>query len=774
MKEQKCKYGTNSKGGSYVQKLLTDEFINSYSDEPEHMNNLGKFVFYRTYSRWLEEKGRRETFKEAIRRAVEYNVGLSVKQTKDNGFDIPIEDIKAEAELLFDNVFNLRQFLSGRTHWVGGADTDVATKYPLANFNCSFLEIKEWKDLADLFYLLLIGTGVGLSCSKKDALNLPPIRRNYKLMHSEYEPVSPDERLERTKVVLIGNGYVKMYVGDSKEGWVSALRIFLQLITEERFEDMHHIKISYNSIRPRGERLKTFGGTASGYEPLRDMFDGIDKVFKDKLDTCIEPMEGEVIWDENNVEYYTGKYYVRPIHILDIANLIGNNVVAGGVRRTAEIFLCDEDDYEVILAKYGVSGIYDEKAHEEIGKRLYAMNILPEWWDDEAMLEERKSLTHRYMSNNSIKFENKPSNEFIELVFLLIKTNGEPGFINQEEMLRRRPNGIGVNPCAEIILDSQQVCNLTTINIMAFVKEKEDGTHSLDMTGLLTAQALSVRAGMRMTLVDLELEGWNKKHKRDRLIGTSMTGWKDATEKLEMNEAMENNVLQTLKEVAFDESLKYANALRIANPLLITTVKPEGTLSQVAGGVSSGLHQSHSPYYIRRVRVNSADPIAEVVKELNWTVHAEVGTKVKGYSLYEEEELATQTAIDNASTIVVDFPIKSPSKITKGSLTAKEQLETYFQFQKYYTQHNSSNTVTVKENEWEEVKEIVLDNWDDFVGVSFIPHGDNSYTLMPYEEITKEEYEEAIGNFDKFNIQDLYNIEQTENTLGIESDCEDG
>ena len=116
--------------------LLTDEFIDTFPNEPEHMNDLGKFVFYRTYSRWLEGKGRRETFKEAIRRAVEYNVSLSIKQTEKNGFDVQFEDIQNEAQMLFRNIFNLQQFLSGRTHWVGGADTKVAEKYPLSNFNC--------------------------------------------------------------------------------------------------------------------------------------------------------------------------------------------------------------------------------------------------------------------------------------------------------------------------------------------------------------------------------------------------------------------------------------------------------------------------------------------------------------------------------------------------------------------------------------------------------------------------------------------------------------
>lgn len=137
--------------------LLTDEFIANYPEFPSHMNALGTFVYYRTYSRWLPSEGRRETWKETCRRAVEYNVQLGVKHTEKIGYPVDYEWHREEAEKLFDNMFNLRQFLSGRTLWVGGAENGVADKYPLSNFNCSFVNIRSWSDLGDLFYLLLVG-----------------------------------------------------------------------------------------------------------------------------------------------------------------------------------------------------------------------------------------------------------------------------------------------------------------------------------------------------------------------------------------------------------------------------------------------------------------------------------------------------------------------------------------------------------------------------------------------------------------------------------------
>lgn len=149
---------------------------------------------------------------------------------------------------------------------------------------------------------------------------MKPIRINTTLLHSEYRPVAVEQRLEHTKVVEMENGFAKIYVGDSKDGWVNALREYFKLLTEKEYEHIHTIKISYNSVRPKGERLKTFGGTASGHEPLKEMFEGIDKVLKNKIDPFLKP----IVADDK------GYGHVRPIHILDIANLIGANVVVGG------------------------------------------------------------------------------------------------------------------------------------------------------------------------------------------------------------------------------------------------------------------------------------------------------------------------------------------------------------------------------------------------------------------------------------------------------------
>ena len=321
-------------------------------------------------------------------------------------------------------------------------------------------------------------------------------------------------------------------------------------------------------------------------------------------------------------------------------------------------------------------------------------------------------------------------------------------------------HNIGLNPCVEVILFSKNVCNLTTINVKSFVKE--DGT--LDREGIIRAQQLSARIGLRMTLATLELPEWNKTQHRDRLLGVSMTGWKDAMDLLDYTQEQEDELKKELHRVAREEANSYSVKLRVNAPMFVTAVKPEGTLSQVAGGVSSGLHWSHSPFYKRRVRISSKDPLAQVAKELGWEIHAEVGTN----KLYTEEELAKPEQIDASRTWVITFPIKSGAKRTKDDISVDEQFDNYFSFQSLYTEMNTSNTITVKPDEWAQAEKRVWDGWDNFVGVSFLSHDGGTYTLAPYEAMTEEEYEKAKEGMKPFDASLLRKYEQSETEIDLE------
>lgn len=678
-------------------KLLSEEFISQYKHRPSPMKELGDFVYYRTYSRYLPNEKRREYWWETVRRAVEYNTSL-------------VPTTKEEAEKLYDNIYNLRQFLSGRTFWVG--NTDVAKNYPMANYNCAFEVINSFESFRDLFYLLMVGAGVGVRVLKDDVEKLPKIRTNYNLIHEDYTPIGMDDREDSTSLEFKYNQTVRITVGDSKEGWVQSLDYFFRILYSNEFRKIKTIIINYDNVRPKGERLKTFGGTASGHESLKNMFYKIDRVIK----------KAAVLSERDRIK-------LRPIDCLDMANIIGENVVVGGVRRTAEIVLVDSDDHECIDAK---TNLYKK--------------IDNQWIID-------KDIIHRQMSNNSIYYRQKPTREKLHWQMERMRYSGEPGWVNETAGSKRRSNMNGVNPCGEILLDAKGMCNLSTINVYAFVTA--EGT--LDIKALLEAQRLSVRAAYRMTCVELEIPKWDEVQQRDKLLGCSITGWQDMVNAVELSLDQQAQILREMRSVAREEADKYAEEIGQNVPLLVTTVKPEGTLSQLPV-VSSGVHYSHSPYFIRRVRISSDDPLVKVCEELGYPVFPEVGQDW-----------------ETCSTKVVEFPVKSPNGKTKYDVSALEQLENYKLFMEHYVDHNCSITIHVREHEWEEVEAWVWDNWDDVVALSFLSLDDSFYELLPYEAIDEAEYEKRRAQMKPFipSLISKYEREEKEFDIGNEG-CESG
>ncbi len=675
---------------------LSKEFLSPYKHAGNPMRQLGSFVYSRTYSRYLPHLGRREFWWETVRRAVEYNCSLAPTS-------------REEAEALYRNIYQMRQFLSGRTLWVG--ETRVGEQYPMANYNCAFEVIDNFHAYHDLFYLLMVGSGVGVRVLRSDADKLPKVRTDLKLVHEMYQEIPKQERLEYTNLTF-QQETAFITIGDSKEGWAQALDSYFQLLYNNEYNKIERIIVNYSNIRPKGEKLKVFGGTASGYQSMMRMIDKIHKVI-----TAAGARE------------QVGKAKLQPIDLLDIANIIGENVVSGGVRRTSEIGLIDQDDIACIQAK---SALY-----KQVGDR----------WEID------KSIAHRQMSNNSIFYTRKPTREQLHWHLQQMRYSGEPGWVNQEAGAKRRPNFNGVNPCGEILLDNHGLCNLTTINVMAFVCE--DGT--LDRAGLLEAQRLSARAGYRMTCRELEMHEWNSVQTRDRLLGCSLTGWQDMVNATGMSREEEASLLAELRRIAHEAAKQYAASLSSPEPLLVTTVKPEGTLSLLPT-VSSGIHYSHAPYYVRRVRITAEDPLCKVCEELGYPVFPEVG----------------QTAED-CRTKVVEFPVKAPAGRVKADVSAIEQLENYKMFMTNYVDHNCSITVHVRENEWDAVEEWVWNNWDDVVALSFLSLDDHFYELMPYEEISKDEYEARLAKMKPFNPSLISKYEQEETELDIgASDCVGG
>ena len=580
----------------------------------------------------------------------------------------------------------------------------------MANYNCAFEVIDDFHAYHDLFYLLMVGSGVGVRVLGEDAQKLPKIRTDIKILHKAYDGKAPEERLEFTDLSFTKDS-VTISVGDSKEGWAQALEHYFEILTNKEYAKIKEIVVVYDSIRPRGERLKNFGGTASGFESMMTMLDKIHKVVRNA-----------------GARDGAKRTKLKPIDLLDIANIIGENVVSGGVRRTSEIGLIDAEDKTCIEAK--------NKLYRQVNGR----------WEID------RSIAHRQMSNNSIYYRKKPSREMLHWHIQQMRYSGEPGWINEEAGKKRRPNFNGCNPCGEILLDSHGLCNLTTLNVMAFVKDGK-----LDEKELLEAQKLSARAGYRMTCRELEIHRWNIVQERDRLLGCSLTGWQDMVNATSMSREEQISLLEKLRRTAHEAADKIAARTGNGRPLLVTTVKPEGTLSLLPS-VSSGVHYSHAPYYIRRVRISASDPLCKVCEDLEYPVFPEVGQDP-----------------ENPVTKVVEFPVKAPAGTVKADVSAIQQLENYLMFMQHYVDHNCSITVHVRDNEWDEVEDWVWEHWDEIVALSFLSYDDSFYELLPYEEITEEEYEKRKSAMRPFNpsILTKYEYEETELDIG-DSECVNG
>jgi ribonucleoside-diphosphate reductase alpha chain len=612
-----------------------------------------EFIFLRTYSRWDDEKGRREMWPETVERYMKFmkeNVGKKFSE-KD------YQDIH-------NAILNLRVMPSMRLLWASG---EAARKNNASAYNCSYTPIDSLRRFREILFLLTSGCGVGFSVESKFVNLLPVIEKQ------------TDNKLP----VFV--------IPDSREGWADALHAGITA-----WYDGNDIEFDYSKIRPLGSKLKTFGGRASGPDPLRALLEFSRSV--------ILAAQGRKL---------------RPIEVHDIATKIAEVVVAGGTRRSSEISLSDLHDEEMRLAK---SGNFYDKA------------------------------LHRVMANNSVAYETKPTqNEFMrEWLALMESGSGERGIFNRGGAFAMMPDrrkektseevagGIGCNPCAEIVLRPMQFCNLTSV-----VCRPEDTEESL----IEKVRVATILGTYQSSLTDFPYltKGWKDNCDEERLLGVSLNGQQDS-------KAVQNaQTLQKMRETAVETNKEYAKKLGIAQSTAITTTKPEGTGSQMLS-CSSGVHPRYAQYYIRRVRISSSDPLFRLMKEQGVPFFPEVGQQA-----------------DTATTFVLEFPIKSPKGAkTRHDMDAIEQLEYWKLIKTNYAEHTVSITVYVGKDEWLRVGNWVWDNWDYVTGISFLPKedGDHVYQLAPYEEITKEQYEELAKKFPTIDFSVLSQYEMDDATQG--------
>ena len=478
------------------------------------------FIHMSRYSRWLEEEGRRETWTETVGRLIVY-----FKNQIDVNYKGIIKD--KEWKELEEAILSLQVMPSMRALMTAGGALD---RENVAAYNCSYIPIDSPKAFDEVLYILMNGTGVGFSVERQYADKLPTI---------------PDQEFENTDDVIS--------VADSKEGWARAFRDLISFLYTARIP-----KISVTKVRPAGARLKTFGGRASGPQPLVDLFDFTISKFKEARGRKLSSMECH-----------------------DIVCKTGEVVVVGGVRRSALISLSNLSDQRIRGAKMG------------------------EWWNENPQ---------RALANNSVAYTEKPDVGIFmkEWLSLYESKSGERGIFNrQSAQTKAAENGrrdaswdFGTNPCSEIILRPNQFCNLTEV-----VCRSTD-----TMTTLVKKVKLATILGtIQSTFTNFGYlrKRWQNNTEEERLLGVSLTGIMDSVE-LNTIDGLAPR-LEVLKQHAVDTNKELAKKLGIPQSTAITCVKPSGTVSQLVDS-ASGIHARHNPYYIRTVRGDNKDPLTEFMK----------------------------------------------------------------------------------------------------------------------------------------------------------------
>jgi len=470
------------------------------------------FIATSRYARWIEEEGRRETWSETVDRFMENIV---------NPVDINDKDKKD----IHDAILTLQVMPSMRALMTAGA---AANRDNTCIYNCSYLPVDHPRAFDEAMFILLCGTGVGFSVERQSIQKLPIVPKD----------------IDYVEDIIV--------VKDSKEGWAKALRKLISLLYTGDIP-----KWDLSSIRPAGARLKTFGGRASGPEPLNDLFNFVISKFKGAAGRKL-----------NSVECH------------DIMCKIGEVVVVGGVRRSAMISLSNLSDDRMRHAKSGQWG---------------------------------KTERQRALANNSVAYTEKPNMETFlrEWTALVESKSGERGIFSREaadkhvERNGRRDTGKewGTNPCSEIILRPYQFCNLTEVVVRPTDTEKTLAKKIRLATILGTIQST-------YTYLPYLRPIWRKNTEEERLLGVSLTGIMDN----EITSKPTEKCLDSLRSVAIQTNSETSEQLGIKPSAAITCVKPSGTVSQLVDS-ASGIHARHSDYYIRTVRGDNKDPLTKFLTD---------------------------------------------------------------------------------------------------------------------------------------------------------------
>ena len=489
-----------------------------------------EFIHLSRYSRWLPKEGRRETWRETVTRYFDF-FQEHLKQSCKYSLD------KSLREELEDAVIHLKIMPSMRCLMTAG---EALKRENIAGYNCSYVAVDRPQAFDEILYVLMNGTGVGFSVERQFVSNLPTVA-------DEFHPSD-------TTIV----------VQDSKMGWAKAFKELVAMLYHGQIP-----KWDLSKVRPAGAPLKTFGGRASGPEPLRRLFEFTKEIFQNAHGRKLSSIECH-----------------------DIVCKTAEIVVVGGVRRSALISLSNLSDDRMRVAKSG------------------------QWWIDNGQ---------RALANNSACYTEKPDIGIFmdEWKALYDSKSGERGIFNREsakkiaEKNERRDVGydFGTNPCSEIILRSREFCNLSEV-----VVRPEDTEHTL----LNKVRLATILGTFQSTLTNFKYvsKDWKKNCIEERLLGVSLTGIMDnkwTAGKLNGLDVL----LKNLKQMSVDTNKEWSNKLKINQSAAITCVKPSGTVSQLVDS-ASGIHARHNPYYIRTVRGDKKDPLTKMMVEQGFPAEDDV------------------------------------------------------------------------------------------------------------------------------------------------------
>jgi len=607
-----------------------------------------QFIHLSRYARWDYVKGRRETWDETVERYFDFFSGHlkeTCGYTLENGERVELENAVKE----------LKVMPSMRCLMTAGPALE---KENVAGYNCSYVKIDNLRSFDEVLYVLMNGTGVGFSVEEEYCNKLPSV---------------PDELYETETTIV---------VADSKLGWARAFKELISLLYGG-----HIPKWDISKVREAGAPLKTFGGRASGPEPLVDLFNFTTSTIKNALGRKLKPVECH-----------------------DIVCKIAEIVVVGGVRRSALISLSNLNDREMRFAKHG------------------------EWYKDNVQ---------RALANNSVNYKEKPDvGTFMrEWLSLYDSKSGERGIysslaskthvseLNNREKdkdgtyIQRRVarDDFGTNPCSEIILRSREFCNLSEV-----VLRSNDNLQSIKDK----VRVATILGTFQSTLTNFKYlsREWQRNCEEERLLGVSLTGIMDNS----LTNGAKGDIKKTLndlRKIAVETNKEYAEKLGINRAAAITCVKPSGTVSQLVDS-ASGIHARHNPYYVRTVRADNKDPLCKMMKAEGFPNEPDVSKP--------------------EHTTVFSFPQKSPEgAICRTEMTAWKQLSLWHTYAKEWCEHKPSVTVSIKEDEWVNTAAWVYENFDDISGISFLPFSDHTYRQAPYQDCSEEEYKELLNKMPK-------------------------